>query len=45
MVQQHETYATHKYEGQPYLSFNELDEEGNEGDRIVLVYGIDESKL
>ena len=44
IVQQHESRSTHRYEGQAYLSFNDLDEEGNEGDRIVLVYGIEESK-
>lgn len=43
IVQQHEMRSTHRYEGQAYLSFNDLDEEGNEGDRIVLVYGIEES--
>jgi len=43
MIQQHESGQSHNYEGQAYLSYNDLDEEGNEGDRVILVYGIEES--
>lgn len=44
MIQQHEAGQGQKYGPQNYLSYNDLDEEGN-GDRVVLVYGIEEGKI
>ncbi len=45
MVQQHESGYNFEYEGQAYLSYHDLDEEGNKGDRVVLVYGIAQGNI
>lgn len=45
MIQHHESGQGRNYEGQAYLQYNDSDEEeGNEGEKVVLVYGIEEGK-